>query len=222
MPISYQYKTIFLHIPKCGGTSIEKVLGTATIEELFSFKRANKHRDISISPKKFSPDDFSLCMSKTPQHFTFMELKKSIPAEIFDSYLKFSVIRNPYTRFVSEYNHIKGKIKLVNTFDDLVRCLQMSKKDRISIFDGHLETQTSFLVNEENKIDSSVKIFRFENIQECFDLLHQLTPIKVVPHARKNKEDHPWQSHFTEDTRLIISKFYAEDFINFGYDTNFK
>jgi hypothetical protein len=221
MPISYQYKTIFLHIPKCGGTSIEKVLGTATIEEFFSFKKVSTHKEFFISPEKFSADDFSLCMSKTPQHFTFMELKKSIPPETFDSYLKFSVIRNPYTRFVSEYNHIKGKIKLVNTFEDLIKCLQMDRKDRIKIFDGHLETQTSFLINAENKIDSNIKIFRFENIQECFDLLHQLTPIKVVPHARKNKEERPWQSYFTDDTKSIVSEFYAEDFINFGYDANF-
>ena len=82
MPICYNNKLLFVHIPKTGGTSIEKALG---VNSLFS------ETGSIIDGKVFSQ-----------QHFTPVILKH-ILGEEYEGYIRFTFVRNPYTRMLSEY-----------------------------------------------------------------------------------------------------------------------
>lgn len=200
MPISYIYNTIHIHIPKCGGTTIEKILGTCSPKEYYCIP-------------KIKPDQ-----KKSLQHYTYLELKRDLEID-WSRFFVFSVVRNPYSRIVSEYKYRK---KYTGPFDDFIKNLNLDVDSRIRSFDGHLETQTSYLKNEQGEIDSKIKIFKFEDINECIGVLSEKTkiPFKNSMWSRKNSDPTPYQNFYTPESKKIIQDFYAEDFVNFGYSTD--
>src|SRR5689334_15820095 len=80
-------QVVFIHVPKTGGTSIERLLGLERPECLWS-----------PSPMAgLAPAD------RTPQHFTWRELRPHLPPGLAASGFKFAFVRNPWDRFLSEY-----------------------------------------------------------------------------------------------------------------------
>jgi len=208
MPISYTYNTVFIHIPKCAGTSVEKILGTSSGIEYFSTIKRNINGT-----------------SKSPQHFTYLELKSSLDID-WSLYYLFSVVRNPYARFVSGFKYRKQLYLSTGRqdcnpidFSTYVTNLTTEKVQRINKFDTHLETQSSFLKNESNQLEPSIEIFKFENLEPCWTKLKEKTGVefKNVFWSRKSKDDKPYNEFYTQETADIIYNFYKEDFDNFGY-----
>lgn len=207
MPISYTYNTVFIHIPKCAGTTIEKILGTCTKKEYFSAKKVtNSER-------------------KSPQHFTYLELKNELIVD-WEKFFVFSVVRNPYSRFVSEYNYRKYLFSTTQKqkynpvdFNTFANSLNIDPPQRIQIFDGHLETQTSFLKNEMGIIEPSIQVFKFENLVPCWTILEEKTGVvyKNYLWSRKSTDETPYQEFYTPEIKSIVYNFYKEDFDNFGY-----
>lgn len=210
MPISYTYNLIFIHIPKCAGTTIEKMIGTCTSAEYYDLKSRLKSGQL-----------------KTPQHFTYLELKNVLDVD-WSNYHAFSIVRNPYTRFVSEYNYRKDLFTKTKKpehdpkdFVSFVGCLDMEVSQRTQLFDGHLETQSSFLKNEIGAIESSIQVFNFENLAPCWTMIEEKTGVKYTPYFwfRKNNSNIPYQDFYTPELKSIVYNFYKEDFDNFNYNS---
>lgn len=208
MPISYTYNIIFIHVPKCAGTTIEKILGTCTEREYYALRKKAEQWN-----------------NKTPQHLTYLELKNKLTINWSD-YYTFSVVRNPYSRFVSEYNYRKDLFSKTKrpehdpkTFSEFITNLSMGVNERILAFDGHLETQSSFLKNEANILESSIQIFKFEDLAPCWTMLEEKTGVaySIDLWSRKSNVEIPYQEFYTPETKNIIYNFYKEDFDNFGY-----
>jgi hypothetical protein len=208
MPINRSYKILFVHIPKCAGTSIEKILDMSTTNEYFSHMRIKNSR-IHIPVEKFNEEEYLNCVNKPPQHMTYNEMCKAIDG--VDQFFKFSIVRNPYTRLVSEYEYVKTFKNETTTFEKFIQCLDYEKSKRIELFHGHLETQTCYLENFDGKI------YQFENIQECIDDLKQYSPVTIIPHANKREYTKPYMEYYTQELLEKVQKFYQEDFINFNY-----
>ncbi len=216
MPISRQFKIIFVHIPRVAGTSVEKYLGMGSIDQLFSFDKIKLTKWSKKFPEN-SPEQ-----SKTPQHLTALELKKVIPENIFNSFYKFSIVRNPFDRIISEYLHIKdtsqppylARFKTMSLDDFVLEGLSLSQTERINLFDGHLETQCSYVL-DENKSLLVDKVFKLENLQECVDFLKNIVGIEAFPHARNTTPIENFT--FSEESKEMIKIFYKEDFDFFGY-----
>ena len=94
--------------------------------------------------------------------------------------------------------------------------LPMEPITRSSSFQGHLETQTSFLLDENNVIDPSIEIFKFEDLNKCFDKIRQIYPGIPNSHANASPE-YSYKSLYTDETAAKVYEFYKSDFINFGY-----
>ena len=85
MPVCRNKKIIFIHIPKNAGESIEKSL---------NIYNGNKVENI-----------FGISDSIVLQHLTAIQLKNSyFDNSEWNEYFKFAVIRNPWSKAVSEYN----------------------------------------------------------------------------------------------------------------------
>jgi len=212
MPISYKYKTIFIHIPKCAGTSIEFLLDTQ--DELSFYTQTLKLKP-SLNLSKFTDKEYKLCTLKNMQHYTLKELTKILPDDIITSFEKFTVVRNPYDRLVSEFHFAFMPYK---NFEEFVKnALKLDASTRIWLYDGHLETQSSFLLNEQNNFNSINKIFKYEQLDECFAYLKTITGKTTKPHLRKTATRKPWQDYYTPELKEIVFNFYKEDFLNFNY-----
>lgn len=216
MPISHKHKTIFVHIPKNAGTSVENVLGVSNIHDLHNAGKTSEILKVT-NTELLSYKEYRNILLKSPQHYTLQELKKIIDKSTIDTYLKFSIVRNPYDRFVSEYKYNKQFNFL--SFDEYVNyVMSLTAVERNWFFDGHLETQTSFLSDEYGVIDQSVKIFKFEELYYLKNFIAKLTGTAVFPHKLKSFNSTPFISFYTNKTENMIYEFYKDDFVNFSYD----
>jgi len=237
MPINKKFNIIFVHIPKAAGTSVEKVLDMSSKENFFSMhaslgKLKRKHTN-ELNFNFFTEQEKAECEAKNLQHFSIKELKKLLDPEFFNSAFKFSVIRNPYHRIVSEYFYIKaaeGKNPDYQdfnvrfpTFASFVETeLQLPKYDRILKYDAHLEPQSHFLLDENNSLSDLNKIYKFETeLDSYFNFCYSKANIKNINiHAREGIYEKDYSKYYNEETRDLVYNFYKQDFELFGYDIN--
>lgn len=194
MPICQDKKLAFIHIPKTAGTTIETALGMKSIKNFYN---------------EYKFKHYCVC----PQHLTCEELSHEIDLADFEL---FTVVRNPYDRLVSEYNYIQNNewlFKLKHaTFKEFIKLIpNLDQVERKYIFDGHLETQSSFIKGYEDRI----KIFHYEKINECFDYLSsKYGPLEFGLERKPiEKKNIKW----TKELKKIVQSVYAEDFDRFNY-----
>ena len=92
--ISHKHKCIFVHVPKCGGRSVQNVFIqdsglTWDTREPFLLR---ENKNLKSGPPRLA-------------HLTYREYLDYfyISQELMDSYFKFSIVRDPYRRMESIY-----------------------------------------------------------------------------------------------------------------------
>lgn len=171
--ISHPHQCIFVHIPKTAGTSIE----------LF-FKKA-----LGLPPKAKAP--LTLSRNKVreigPPHLTHLKAyefyqNQYVSEEQFDTYFKFSFVRNPWDRVVSFYKY--SNLDLLISFETFVmKELPKLIKERSYFY----APQYDFIYHEGKKLVDFIG--RFENLQNDFNKVCDTLGISdfKLPHERKNK-----------------------------------
>ena len=101
--ISHEKKCIFIHIPKCGGTSIEDVIWPKdrgrTDEDLwmgFVTRFENKYQTGGL------------------QHLLAWQVREEVGCDVFSAYYKFAFVRNPWDRIVSQYAYMQQRSDLMD------------------------------------------------------------------------------------------------------------
>ena len=110
MPISHDYKCLFIHIPRTGGTSFRKILGIDNDDETgisADLERINGKGLLSVCNK-----DPNVPSHKVPRvlHKEHLCMKHVYQLELIDiltftQYLKFAFVRNPWDRMLSVYSN---------------------------------------------------------------------------------------------------------------------
>jgi hypothetical protein len=217
MPIDYDRKLVFVHVPRTGGTSVEELFGL------------NRPRNLHSSTP------FEELSYKTPQHLTYRELAALLPEPFLRGAYAFSFVRNPWDRFLSEYlwrqswwfNERRrawyyGAVHLEN-LDAFVRTLDLPEAHRLygpRGFDGHLETQMSYVTNDAGAIAVDF-VGRFERFADDVRLVaaHFGMDGADVPHANRGKTrtERDYRGYYTKYSRDAVASFYADDIAAFGY-----
>lgn len=199
MPISDPLKVIFFHNPKSGGTTIEQLLDM-------------KGPDMFISRKYLPNEVYSL------EHLPYTEMQKRINPEVFDTYFKFTVVRDPWDRVVSTYCWNQRGYKTFEEFVDFIDRLYTDyNAETLSSYPEFNKKYCSHLFPQYIYTGKDVTVYRYEHFNhDVTSLLQQLNIQKSIPRENKSSHKH-YAAYYTERTRNIIGKVYAEDIFRFGY-----
>jgi hypothetical protein len=195
---------LFIHIPKNAGTSIE-------------FYLSKKH-NILLNEK-------SLYMF-TEQNITDFDNKISLQHQTLSTYIKykddfninfnnifiFCVVRNPYTRLISDlffYNLITNESTQNEVYNVIISYFTNNN------LDNHNIPQYKFITDDNNQIYKNVNIFKFENLKEDM-IKNNFTDFDTNENIGKyNKEPFLFLNN---DSIQAINKHYEKDFIYFNYE----
>lgn len=179
----------FIHITKCAGTSIENAAKKAGINW------GRHHREYGFHHRIFP----------------------NIHPAISEQYDWFMVVRNPYTRILSEYHCRWGGIgattDLTHTVAEMNSYLVKKIMQR-SRSGNHYTEQFRYC-----HPTIPIHIIKFENLQSEFDALMATYTITglVLEHENANPKLFT-VSDFSPELLTLINQVYDQDFTTFGYE----
>lgn len=186
--VSDKHRVIFIHVPKCAGTSMESYL------------------------KDF---EFYIEGGYHATHREFLQNNK------YKNYYKFSFVRNPYDKMVSEFKWFTDQSNEWNT----PYCKKYYKDVDFKTFVNkfitshpgdryHLYSQYSIL----RPLKGINFIGRFESLQEDFNTVCEKIGIPQQKLSHDYKSKHKcYTEYYDNKTRQIVSEKYCKDIEYFGY-----
>lgn len=225
--ISHKHKCIFVHIPKCAGTSFESALGHF---DVYEGRGRQDHRTIRAIQQPFNPFDALKSVEnakETIRRFRHSVRKHqnpnntiSVTADQYSSYFKFAVVRNPWDRAFSWYK---------NVLRDPIHQKNYKIPSDISFYDflksfsgtGYLRPQTYWLENYKNTIDLDY-IGKFEELDQVFSTIASRFNLKENTFP---KETHGSESQTVSNLKIdqqsidFIRDFYKKEIDLFGYSS---
>jgi len=202
MRISHKYKFIFIAVPKTGSSTIRKTL--------------NPLSDIKSTGDKDSPYYWHASAASLRKHFIEQGWD-------WDTYYKFSFIRNPWDMVVSSYFYLKHEHESRFyykdfSFEDFVFRGQHILSHQPIPFDTN---QVDFLIDSDyNSVEYLINhIGRFEYMQKDFNSICSEIGItcESLPKINKTKHKH-YSEYYNSETREFIKNKYAKDIYEFGYE----
>jgi hypothetical protein len=220
VPFDADKMLVFIHVPKTGGTSIEHMFGLREPSKFFS-----KTPIPTLTPP-----------NKTPQHFTYRELQNNLPPDFLRAAYKFAFVRNPWDRFLSEYcyrrDHYKGTpvlrsgryhyndtdLESLGNFTRIFERPPEKLREATGGFDGHIDTQLSYLVDDDGKIATDF-VGRFEEFETHVRFIAQRfnLPITAMSHLERSSRQSDYRIYYSDYSRAAVADFYKCDIETFGY-----
>lgn len=193
--ISVNNKFLFIHIPKTAGNSIQAVLSKYSEDVL-----------VRDDPDQDGINTFEVRNNNIPvtKHSPLKKYSKHINPIFFDSFFKFTCVRNPWDRLVSLYFTPK---KNRSTWD---------RKEFINLIE-ETPTMVSYInVNGSLKIDY---ILRYESVDVDFSKLCKLLNIPEYKLPLRNKSIRDLYSKYYDDELIeLVSCKFKEDIEIFKYN----
>ena len=215
--ISHEKKCIFIHIPKCAGSSIEFFL-----KQEVNALGWNKEEGLEYKMRR---EGLAKVINLYPHYFTF------------------TFVRNPFARFVSIWKYserMKGYAKQRQnhygyrpqenlSLKEYANLIKAGDLQQLSGFDTyHTRKQVDFILdfNKETLFgiprktqDNCNFIGRLESLNDDFKVLCQLLDIKyqTLSHQRNSKRPKHYSEYYDDETVEIIGELYSEDIEFLGY-----
>ena len=162
--------------------------------------------------------------------------RKRITLDEVNSYSVFTFVRNPFSRFVSLFQHLysyqNGKYHIlwnkkgynfwlheVSSFSELVYKTSKLADCHLNphAFPQHLVTDSFQLSG--GKIDF---IGKYETLRQDFEPIRQKFNLLSLEHQNKSEGEHEdWRDYYTPKTAKMIYQRYSKDFERFGYEDEY-
>ena len=202
--IHHKHKCIFIHINKCAGTSVSLALDMLqthiSAELVFSDDILSDSQNTYW--QKWLPDK-KLC-----HQYNWSPLDEI--KNYWNDYFKFTVVRNPWDRIVSDLIFCKkqGFVDPARTVrQEVVECMNNRERWKSPCVDW-------ITLGGENQMDM---VLKFENLQHDFQALcDRLNISATLPHKNKTEHKH-YTEYYDDETRQIVAEKYAKDIEMFGY-----
>jgi len=212
--ISHFHRTVFVHIPKCGGQSIESVflsdLGLSW--ELRATLLLRPNDDPRLGPPRLA---HLLARDYARYHY--------LSEDLFQSYYSFSVLRDPVARVISLFNYMRlmDSQQKPLSFDIflhrwLAKQLEFGSADALqqnasSNSFYFVRPQVDFITDVDGRV--LVKdLFFLERIGDCFPSIKERANLRGELEHRNKSTAVLKRSDLTSEHLQVIRHLYAPDF----------
>ena len=150
-------------------------------------------------------------------HLNICQIADQVSADVFDSYFKFGFVRNPWDRAVSLYERKEGlQAKQVMDFEEFINWMKFSSCTCIHPVPHRY--QLDWFVSPHGDIVVDY-IGKFENIDEDWEKISKQLGINAsLPKLNVNPDKKHYTEYYTDKTKEIIKKRFAEDIEYFEYE----
>jgi hypothetical protein len=222
--INHELGLVFIHIPKCAGSSFEAAFGHF---KSFYGNGAQDHRTIRMLQQPW------LCISAFKTKSNIIELgrrfawnyyhpasnplnKTVLTRDQFQRYTKVSMIRNPWSRVVSWYHNV---IESDYHISRLKIRPDISFKEFLFKFGGYgpLRSQMDWLVNFSGDVEFGYLV-RFENVKDLVSDLSKSLGVHDVklPHLIKSMPV-DYRKMYDSESFDYVEKVYACEIKRFKF-----
>jgi hypothetical protein len=202
MPYYPQVNILFIHIPKTGGIVIETAISKQFEQTLIS-GYGNTLLDF--------PHNMG---SLQHQYYSTLYKYKNKINDDFEKAKVFSVVRNPYTRIISDLFWLK-LIKKEFTADQVHNVIKNNYLQRNDL-DNHNKPQYLFVTDENKNLIPGIKIFNSETLNEKNEELNEYLGINID--IRQDNVNKDYSQYLNKQSISLINDFYKVDFELFNYE----
>ncbi len=228
MIISHSHRFIFIKSLKTAGTSLETALsnqcgGNDVIVPINDFGH-NRDADGQLSHRSMNADEV---YRRIGQHVDATTIKSREPAEVWNSYFKFSITRNPWDRALSyffwdhrrdeslappkRFYHVLGVAyddftPVKRKFAEFVRGRTLENNDRF------------YIIEDELCVDF---VIRYEHLEDGYREVCARTGLSTlqIPRLKTGirKKERPYTDYYDDETRDIVAELHRNDILFFNY-----
>ena len=216
---------LWLHIKKAGGHSMRQVLKEVYVET--NRKRACPFIMLPKSEWNDNLNNHRISLGGY-DYRRMLFAKKFLYPDEFDRIYKFTVVRNPYSRAVSNWKYLTPK--LPKTPDNL--WMRYSFKHFLESLptiwqnlanNRALATHTAPVwqdITEEDGTCLVDYIARLETIDQDIQVIakHIGITIENFPHRHVNQSDDNYRQFYNQETQSLVERYYADDIMQLGYE----
>tara|TARA_B110000211_G_scaffold30222_1_gene30690 strand:+ start:1806 stop:2432 length:627 start_codon:yes stop_codon:yes gene_type:complete len=205
MPYSAERHLLFIHIPKTGGSSVERFLGIMNKQSLYSGGKNNilpttKLRNLPL------------------QHLTYKTLYtyRNVLNIDFNNILKiFTIVRCPYTRILSDLFFYK-LIRRGDTPSMVYNKLRHFIRGSPQTYNNHNIPQYQFLIDTNGEIVKKITVLKFENLKQNL-INYGFENFNVHLNKNKTTNNKNYIFYLNKNSIRLINTYYKLDFLLFGY-----
>ncbi len=202
--ISFHHKFIFVHIPKCGGQSVEG----AALSDLGMTLRDHGRLFLCFareSAAQWPGRYFRLA------HLTAREYRDHyLPPERFEQMYKFAVVRDPYAKVESHFRYNKYAQRM--SFDAFV----LKTLPKLAREDPFFASQMSYLTDADGTVLVD-DVIRLEDLSARWPEIKARAGIETDLGHTNSTKDKGDALIWTPQMVAKLSEIYADDFAHLGY-----
>ena len=209
--VSHIYKFIYLKNVKVAGSSIESFFAQFCIAPADKATYNFPHKQNEII-SEYGIVGGRLCKESLMwnSHKEAAAIKRDLGNDMFDKYLKFCVVRNPFDVMVSYYfyNESKDDFKTyVNKFKN--RKNPPSNLGRLFINNSPV---CNFYIRYENLINDTIELLKILGIKDY--------NINDMPKHKSNYNPHikSYKEYYDDETKEIVYKLFEKEIKFFNYE----
>tara|TARA_Y100000385_G_scaffold229073_1_gene240372 strand:- start:5551 stop:6162 length:612 start_codon:yes stop_codon:yes gene_type:complete len=200
MNFSEKHKCVFIHVNKTAGRSISMALfGNVrehiTIKELFNLD--------------YNKPEIEKRLEKCRVDYRYELLKK-----YWDHYFKFTIIRNPWDRKLSDFFFGKRE-GIVAPGIDFITYINNNHLNNDLWNSPGLE----WVEDKNGNIDKDIFIGKFENLQNDFNIICDKIniPRRILPYLNSSTHSPYWE-YYNDEIKEMVEEKYKKDIEAFGYE----
>ena len=197
MPICHKNRFIFIHIPRCAGTSIESYFRLQRLKNLYGVINSGEQ-------------------SITLQHLTPLDLRQSglVDDDTLQTYFKFTIIRDPFDRLASDYfwqqRHDVHQLFAGISFPEYLQ-IAAETIENGGYFDGmhmdHFRPMADYCISGETLLVDDILLL--DDIENELKRIEGRIGRVEMPH--ENRSPNPYQHLRTQTNLDLVYEYYAMD-----------